>query len=250
MGVEPIETEKLVEVRLFHDQIRRLIDAKIPICVALGEGSTSAGAMDRICVHFETQFAGQGTIESYLADTELTSTYRVALEEWLQGARTEALDRLTAGAEGQRYFKNAVGFVLLQALIILGFLFLGMIGVCLWLLPKMESLQADSFHEPGIGLSALTLLRNAMPYWVPLVMFSVCIAWVFKRVLIRRLMASIIPMREDSYALSEFQSLFSRPARFQWLVSCVVLACGICVLLQALCVLGVTFELLTQLVGH
>lgn len=248
MLAEPSESEKVDDSRIFHNQIRRLIDAKIPICLAMGEGGTSAGASERICDQFETQVSGHGTIESHLANTELPFAYRTALEEWLQGARTEALDRLTAGAEGQRYFKNVVGFVLLQASLILAFLFLGMIGTCLWLLPKMESLQADSFLEPGISLSALALLRNTMPYWAPLILISVCIVLVFRRFLFRRLIARIIPMHQDSYALSEFQSLFSRPARFQWLVSCVVLVCGVCVLLQALSVLGVTFELLTQLV--
>ncbi len=242
------EQERVDDARLFHNQLSRLIDAKIPICLDPLDGVTSSRSMKLILAGFESHIESKGTLESYLTDSALPTAYRLALEEWLEGASSDALDRLTVGAEGQRFFKKAVGFVFLQASLILGSLFLGMICTCWWLLPKMERLQADSFVEPGTGLKILSLLRDSLPYWGPMVPIVVCLTLLFHRSLFRKVMARTAPMREDSYALSEFQSLLSRPVRFQWLVSWVVIACGICVLLQALSVFGVTIELLTQLV--
>jgi len=113
----------------------------------------------------------------------------------------------------------------------------------------MEQIQQDSFVKPGPGLAMLAFLRDTMPYWGVIIPIAACIAILFRRRFSQRLMARIAPIREDSYALSEFQGIFSRSARFQWLVSLVVIACGVCVLLQALSVLGVTIELLMQLVS-
>jgi type II secretory pathway component PulF len=242
------ELERVDDARVFHHQLRRLIDAKIPICLDPRGGVSSVRSMEMIHAQFESHLKGQGTIESYLSDSGLPTAYRMALEEWLGGSPSEALDRLTVGAEGQRFLKKAVGFVFLQASLILGFLFLGMVCTCVWLLPKMERLQSDSFVEPGQGLKMLSRLRDSLPYWGPMVGAVACIAFLFHRSLFRLVMARTAPMRDDSYALSEFQGLFSRPVRFQWLVSWVVIVCGVCVLLQALSVFGVTIELLTQLV--
>jgi len=242
------EHERTDDARTFHCQLRQLIAAKIPICLDPRDGGTSARSMEMIHARFESHIQCQGTIESYMLDTALPAPYRIAMGQWLQGSPSEALDRLTVGAEGQRFFKNAVGFVFLQASLILGSVFLGMVGICFWLLPKMEQLQADSFVEPGPCLRLLTLVRDTLPIWGLLIFALACIALLFHRRLFRRVMARMAPMREDSYALSDFQGLFSRPVRFQWLVSLVVILCGGCVLLQALSVLGVTIELLMQLV--
>ena len=249
MGAVLTEAEVIESVKAFHELLRRFIAAKIPICLSFGAGTCSVHAMDLISDRFESHLANHGTIESYLADTQLPNAYRVALEQWLLGANTEALDRLVSGAEGQRYFRNAVGFVLLQASLILGFLFVGMVGICLWLLPKMEAIQSESFTEPGIGLTLLASLARTLPYWSLLILGFAIVSFFFRRAISEHVLARVAPMREESYALSEFQSLFSRPARFQWLVSCVVVLCGFFVLLQALSVVGVTFELLTQLVA-
>lgn len=249
MGDVLTEAEVVESVKAFHELLRRVIAAKIPICLAFGTGSNSVHAMDLISDRFESHVVNHGTIESYLADKQLPSAYRVALEQWLLGAHTEAMDRLVSGAEGQRYFKNSVGFVLLQASLILGFLFVGMIAICLWLLPKMEALQSESFTEPGIGLTLLAALAKTLPYWSFLILGFAIVSFFFRRAISEQVLARVAPMREESFALSEFQSLFSRPARFQWLVSCVVVLCGFFVLLQALSVVGVTVELLTQLVA-
>jgi len=246
---EQTEQSSIESVRAFHLQLRQLIAAKIPVCLDPRDGGTSTQSMAALQSKFESHVASRGTLESYMSDSALPAAYRIALREWLQGVPTEALDRLTSGAEGQRYFKKAVGFLLLQALLILSCLFLGLVCTCIWLLPKMEQIQQDSFVEPGPGLAMLAFLRDTMPYWGVLIPIAACIAILFRRRFSQRLMARIAPIREDSYALSEFQGIFSRSARFQWLVSLVVIACGVCVLLQALSVLGVTIELLMQLVS-
>jgi len=246
---EPTEQSSIESARAFHLQLRRLVAAKIPVCLDPRDGGTSTQSMVALQSRFESHVMSGGTLESYTSDIALPAAYRMALREWIQGIPTEALDRLTSGAEGQRYFKKAVGFLLLQALLVLGSLFLGMVCICFWLLPKMEQIQQDSFVKPGPGLTLLAFLRDTMPYWGVLVPIAACIAILFRRRLSRRLMARIAPIRQDSHALSEFQGMFSRSARFQWLVSVVVIACGVCVLLQALSVVGVTFELLMQLVS-
>lgn len=243
------EAEVVENVKVFHELLRRFIAAKIPICLDFGAGTSSVHAMELIFERFDSHVVNHGTIASYLVDKKLPIAYRVALEQWLLGRHTEALDRLASGAEGQRYFKNAVGFVLLQAALILGFLFVGMLAICLWLLPKMEAIQSESFAEPGIGLTLLATLARTLPYWSSMIFGVAVIAFFFRRAISEWALARVAPMREESYALSEFQSLFSRPARFQWLVSCVVVLCGFFVLLQALSVVGVTFELLKQLVA-
>jgi hypothetical protein len=248
MGDVLTEAEIVESVKTFHELLRRFIAAKIPICLAFGTGCSSVHAMNLISDRFESHVVNHGTIESYLSDKQLPNAYRVALEQWLLGAHAEALDRLASGAEGQRYFKNAVGFVLLQASLILGFLFFGMVAICLWLLPKMEALQSESFTKPGVGLILLAALAKTLPYWSFLIIAFAIVSFLFRRALSEQVLARVTPMREESYALSEFQSLFSRPARFQWMVSCVVVLCGFFVLLQALSVVGVTLELLTQLV--
>ena len=243
-----MEQERTDDARAFHSQLRQLIAAKIPICLDPRHGGTSAQSMESLYSRFESHLATQGTIENYLSDSALPASYRIAMRQWLQGSPSEALDRLTAGAEGQRFFRNAVGFVFLQASLILGTVFLGMVCICIWLLPKLERLQTDSFVEPGPGLRMLTLLRDTLPFWGSLIPLLTCIALLFHRRLFGRLIARMAPMREDSHALSEFQGLFSRPARFQWMVSLVVIVCGVFVLLQALSVLGVSIELFMQLV--
>lgn len=250
MGMEQrFEQERLDSARIFHRQLRRLIDAKIPVCLDSREGGTTKRSMEMVNAGFETYVLRHGTIESYLSDSALPTAYRLAMGQWLEGAPLEALDRLTAGAEGQRFFKNAVGFVFLQASLIFGSVLVGMVFICIWLLPRIERLQADSFVEPGPGLRMLASLRDALPYLGPVILLFAFMTLLFHRRLLRWLMARMAPMREDSHALSEFQSLFSRPARFQLLVSLVVIVCGICVLMQALSVFGVTIELLTQLVA-
>lgn len=243
------EQSSIESARAFHLQLRQLIAAKIPVCLDPRDGGTSRQSMASLQSQFESHVANRGTLESYTSDSALPAAYRTALKEWLQGVPTEALHRLTSGAEGQRYFRRAVGFLLLQALLILGCLFLGMVCTCVWLLPKMEQIQQDSFVKPGPGLTMLAFLRDTMPYWGLLLPVAAFIAILFRRRFSQRLMARIAPIRQDSHALSEFQGIFSRPARFQWLVSLVVIACGVCVLLQALSVFGVTIELLMQLVS-
>lgn len=249
MGMEKrIEQERTDEARAFHSQLRQLIAAKIPICLDPRNGGTSAQSMESLHSRFESHLVNHGTIESYLSESALPAGYRIAMRQWIQGSPLEALDRLTVGAEGQRFFKNAVGFVFLQASLILGTVFLGMACICIFLLPKLKRLQADSFVEPGPGLRMLTLLRDTLPLWGSLIPLLACIVLLFHRSLFGRLMARMAPMQEDSHALSEFQCLFSRPACFQWMVSLVVIVCGGCVLLQALSVLGVSIELFMQLV--
>lgn len=243
------ELESIEVVRAFHSQLRQLIAAKIPICLDPSHGGASSKAIEALKSGFESHVASGGPIEVYRSDCSLPPAYRVALGEWLQGSPTQALDRLTTGAEGQRFFKKAIGFVLLQSLLVLSCLFFGMVGICYWLLPKMQQIQADSFVEPGLGLRMLSFLRDTLPYWGLLLPVTVCVALLFRRALAQRFMARVAPIQNDSHALFEFQGIFSRPARFQWLVSLVVIACGGCVLLQALSVLGVTIELLMQLVS-
>ena len=243
------EKETIEEVRAFHSQLRQLIAARIPICLDPRDRRSSAQSMETLEMRFELHLSNRGTIESYVSDPTLPVAYRVALDQWLHDSPTEALDRLAAGAEGQRFFKNAMGFVLLQALLILSCVFLGMVCICLWLLPKMEQIRADSFVEPGPGLRMLSMMRDTLPFWGLLIPGLAVIALLFRHSLSQRLMVRLSPMREDSHALSEFQGVFARPARFQWLVSLVVIACGGCVLLQAFSVLGVTIEILTQLVS-
>ncbi len=248
--MNPIESEKVEGVRVFHDQLRLLIDAKIPICLESVQRCDSTRLLKQICDQFETHIGREGSIDGYFAVEKLPNAYRIALQQWLLGARTDALDRLTAGAEGQRYFKKAIGFVLLQASLIFGFWFVGIVCICLCLLPKMETIQADSFVEPGIALSWLSLVGRTLPYWAPLILATAFIAFLFRGAIVQRLMARIAPVRDDSFALTEFQGLFSRPARFQWLVNWVVVSFGVLVLLQALSVVGVTVELLKQLVAE
>ena len=243
------EKETIDEVRAFHSQLRQLIEARIPICLDLGDRRSAAQLMATFDTRFELHLSNRGTIDDYVSNPALPAAYRVAFDQWLHGSPTEALDRLTNGAEGQRFFKNAMGFVFLQALLILSSVFFGMVCICLWLLPKMEQIQADSFVQPGPGLRMLTLLKATLPFWGLLIPGLAVIALLFRHSLSQRLMVRLSPMREDSHALSEFQGIFARPARFQWLVSLVVIACGGCVLLQAFSVLGVTIEILMQLVS-
>lgn len=243
------EQENIELVRAFHSQLRHLIAAKIPICLDPCKGGTSKLAFQTLQSRFETHVTDRGTVESFASDSSLPAAYRIALGQWLAGLPTAALDRLAGGAEGQRYFKKAVGFVLLQAMLILGSVFLGMVGICNWLLPKMEQIQTESFVEPGPGLKTLAFLRDSMPYWGIVVPMMACMGVLFRRGLSQRLMARVALIQNDSHALSEFQGVFARPARFQWLVSLVIIVCGGCVLLQAISVMGVTIELLLQLVS-
>ncbi len=92
-------------------------------------------------------------------------------------------------------------------------------------------------------------MAKTLPYWSSFILGLAIVAVVFRRTVSEILMARIAPLSEESFALSEFQSLFSRPARFQWLVSSVVVICGVFVLLQSLSVMGVTLELLLQLLS-
>ena len=243
------ELERVQDANAFHAQIGSLVAAKIPVCLVSHVDETATASVESLHAKLESHLSGQGTLETYLSDSTLPENYRMAMNDWLRGAKREALERLTAGAEGQRFYGHAVGFVFLQAVIILGAVFFGMVVTCYWLVPKMERIQGDTFVQPGIGMSTLTTLRGGLPYWGPLILFAAMMVLFFHQKIIVWLISRCAPLHPDSYALSEFQSLYSRPARFQWLVSLVVVACGICVLVQAMSVLGVTIEIVTQLVS-
>ena len=121
------EQENAQDALAFHAQLRSLIEANVPVCIDDCGGHASLASIESLQTRLQSHIDSHGTIDATLSDDSLPLGYRIAMREWLDGAKQGSLERLTAGTEGQRFYRNAVSFIFLQASLILGAVLVGMV---------------------------------------------------------------------------------------------------------------------------
>ncbi len=235
-----------LQLDAFHHQLSTLIAAGVPVHLMGGGRQASQRQLQSITDGYNR--AGQlgMTVEEFLSEESTPAIYREAARQWLSGHRSIALDHVICIGESRRYLSYAIGFIGLQASLILISVYLGLVWVCVSLLPQMISLQKGSFTEPGFALRWMIFLRETIMIWGLMVPCLLLGLWLFRRCLYQKFSLYFAPITVASQSLAPLSSILSRPARFQWIASISIALCGIAVLALAVSIVGTTIELWIQ----
>lgn len=234
------------ELDSFHRQLSALIAAGAPVHLIEGSRQSSHQQLTSITESF-TRAIGTGLkVDEFLDEESTPAIYREAARLWLSGQRSIALDHIICIGESRRYLSHAIGFIFLQASLILITVYLGFVWVCISLLPQMISLQKGNFTEPGFALRTMIFLREKILIWGPMVPCLLLGLWLFRRSLFQKFSLYFAPITRASQSLAPLSSILSRPARFQWIAGISIALCGIAVLALAVSIVGTTIELWIQ----
>ena len=115
-----------------------------------------------------------------------------ALPDWyrgliLSGLQNDNMDALCVNLVALPIRSEESRFVAESALfypfVVCGLAYLGMIGFCLFFVPRMESAYASFEIKPGPGLVVLERIRSTLPIWiaVPPLLLLLMLAWRLRR---------------------------------------------------------------------
>src|SRR5262249_20914922 len=127
---------------------------------------------------------GNSLEEALEAEEETPDWYRNLIISGLQSdnmnAGLQELSRVANSAEESRFVTESALF---YPLVVCGLAYLGMIGFCLFFVPRLESAYASLEIRPGTGLAVLQKLREALPIWgpIPPIVLLIFIAWRYLR---------------------------------------------------------------------
>ena len=127
---------------------------------------------------------GDSVEEALEAEEGVPDWYRNLIVSGLQSDNMDAalreFSRVANSAEESRFVTESALF---YPLVVCGLAYLGMIGFCLFFVPRMESAYASFGIQPGTGLVVLQKLRDTLPIWIaiPPILLLLFVAWRFRR---------------------------------------------------------------------
>ena len=101
--------------------------------------------------------------------------YRNLIVSGLQSENMDAalreFSRVANSAEESRFVTESAFF---YPLVVCGLAYFGMIGFCLFFVPRMESAYASFGIQPGTGLVVLRKIRDTLPIWIAIPPIAAC----------------------------------------------------------------------------
>jgi type II secretory pathway component PulF len=176
-----VNESQMMSIRQFHSELVAAAKAGIPVDVGLGESpSTLAKVLEQTACRIEFIMRDGQTLETALAyDNRLSDTYRSALTTWLYcGHSPTALDSVTTPATTRARIQHVMQLSSAQPLVLVVLGYLAMLFVCLHTLPKFKALHLQIGSSTGIALSMLSLVREYLWLWAPIVPLLVILALV------------------------------------------------------------------------
>jgi general secretion pathway protein F len=173
----------LNEFIALNDELAALLQAGVPVDIGLkSTGRNATAELERINLLVARRVSQGGVLTDILQDDdlELSAAYRSVMQLALQSgdlaAAIEARCRLAAEIGQSRH---AVGFGMLYPLLLCCLAYLGLVALCLFLAPVLESFYETQRITPESGLLVIQRLQQSVPYWigVPPVLLGGIFAW-------------------------------------------------------------------------
>jgi type II secretory pathway component PulF len=163
-----------------NDQLAALQRAGVPLDVGLGGANADLTAsLERINAAVARRVSQGASLEQALESEEiaLPGAYRCLVRVGMQsgdfGSALGGFQKLARSVDDSRH---AIRLSLLYPLIVCCAAYAGLVGFCLYFVPPLESLYRSLWLTPGVGLSVLLRLRDALPYWVG-ILPAVLVLW-------------------------------------------------------------------------
>jgi len=181
-----MNTAELDDFMALNDQLSALIEAGVPIGVGQEIPDRDLPAMlSRINASVARRVSrGESVEEALEADGAVPEWYRNLI---VSGLRSDDMDgalrgfsRVANSAEESSFVTESAVF---YPLVVCGLAYLGMVGFCLFFVPRLESAYASFGLQPGTGLAVLRKLRDALPIWIaaPPMLLLLAIVWRYRR---------------------------------------------------------------------
>ncbi|MDG2220028.1 MAG: hypothetical protein P8L85_01520 [Rubripirellula sp.] len=165
----------------FNREIASLTATGLPMDIGLQRGETLETKLDHINAHLATRVESGETLDEAIRNaTELPTRYRASLWAWLHHSNPAiALDCLSSPAQTKSEFGRYVGKTLLYPLLLFCLAYLGLLLLCLYTGPILESLSISLF---GLSESTLWLqrMRESILVWAilfPAIVVTLLIGW-------------------------------------------------------------------------
>jgi type II secretory pathway component PulF len=163
-----------------------LAEAGVPIGVGQKVPDRDFSAMlTRVNASVARQVSRGDSVEKAIeAEEALPEWYRSLILSGLQNDNMEEalrdFGRVADSSEESRFVAESALF---YPFVVCGLAYLGMIGFCLFFVPRMESAYASFEIKPGTGLVVLEKIRNTLPIWiaVPPLLLLLMLAWRLRR---------------------------------------------------------------------
>lgn len=165
----------------FNREIASLSATGLPIDIGLQRGETLETKLDHINAHLATRVESGETLDQAIRNaTELPKRYRASLWTWLHHPNpTIALDCLLSPAQAKSEFGRYVGKTLFYPLLLLCLAYLGLLLLCLYTGPTLESLSISLLVSNESTLW-LKVMRDSILIWAiifPVIMVAILIGW-------------------------------------------------------------------------
>jgi type II secretory pathway component PulF len=181
-----MNTAELDNFMAFNDQLLALVEAGVPISVGQQVPDRRFSAMlTRVNASVARQVSRGDSVEKAIeAEEDLPDWYRGLILSGLQNDNMdEALREFSRVADSSEESRFVAESALFYPFVVCGLAYLGLIGFCLFFVPRMESAYASFEIKPGTGLVILEKLRSTLPIWVavPPLLLLLMLAWRLRR---------------------------------------------------------------------
>lgn len=165
----------------FNREIASLSATGLPMDIGLQRGETLETKLDHINARLATRIESGETLDQAIRNaTELPTRYRASLWAWLHHSNpTIALDCLLSPAQTKSEFGRYVGKTLFYPLLLLCLAYLGLLLLCLYTGPTLESLSI-SLLASSESTVWLKVMRDSILVWAtifPVIMVALLIGW-------------------------------------------------------------------------
>jgi type II secretory pathway component PulF len=179
-----METATLDDLMALNDQLAALEGAGVPVVVG-SAGTDLARTLASVNSAVARRVSRGESLESALEEEEsIPAWYRCLV---LCGLRSGDVDSALAASNRVAKSVDDARDTLISAffypLIVCGVAYLGMIMFSLVFVPTLEQTYDDLRIEPGRGLTVLSAVRDALPYWVAIPPLALLIftIWRYRR---------------------------------------------------------------------
>lgn len=158
----------LAQFNALNDQLVALIRADIPVQLGLpSRRSAALKAFERIIAIVARRVGEGASVDEALEDSAVPAAYRTMAQlAFKSGNLSLALAGASGTAEAQDETWHALRMSLRYPLVVFCLAYVGLVLFCLFLVPTLESMYQSMRIGPRWGLTAVTMLRLALPYWV------------------------------------------------------------------------------------
>lgn len=180
-----MDTATLDDFMALNDQLAALAQAGVPLDIDVGRrGADPAAALEKINALIARRVSQGATVAEALESEQqaVTPSYRSLMQAALRsGNVSAALNGSHSLAESAADSWQTVLLSLLYPTVVCSFAFAGLIGCCLFFVPKLESMYVSMRIQPGMGLTLLRTLRDTLPYWIAIPPLALILAVIWSR---------------------------------------------------------------------